>query len=149
MILSISYGYVVEYIPSFKAPYVAASISIPLFIIALSYPAEKQLYIVTIAGFLFALGREVCMDINDRTGDVPSIIHKIDQLPLTIAAFVVQIIGLSLLIVKFNQLYDTIVIGLMALVITSSGFTWFVLKKQTVANKIMKIQMLIGLYFLI
>jgi geranylgeranylglycerol-phosphate geranylgeranyltransferase len=72
---SISYGYVVEYLPSIKALYVAAAISIPIWIVATSYPDERRLYVLAAAGFFFALGRELCMDIDDRPGDVASMIH--------------------------------------------------------------------------
>src|SRR5690348_2235674 len=44
MVISISYGYIVEYIPSIKAPYVAAAISIPVCILVVSYSSEKRLY---------------------------------------------------------------------------------------------------------
>ena len=146
--LSISYGYVVEFLPSAKAPYVAAAISLPVFIVAVSYPDEKRLYVVAVAGFLFALGRELCMDIVDRTGDIASLMHRIRPAPLAIAAFVVQTVGLALLLFQIRRSLDVLAGVFMALVLVMSGIFWFSLKNHKVANRLMKLQLLGGLYFL-
>src|SRR5438552_2133271 len=45
MIMTISYGYIVEYLPSIKAPYVATAISVPVCILIAHYPDEKRIYV--------------------------------------------------------------------------------------------------------
>ena len=145
---SISYGYIVECVPSLKALYVAAAISVPVFIIALSYPSEKRLYTVAVAGFLLALGREVCMDIEDRAGDVVSLMHRIRPGPLAVAAFAAQVVGFALLVMQVRRYLDVLAIVVLALVLAAAGVFWFRLKKQTAANRLMKLQLLVGLYFL-
>lgn len=146
--LSISYSYVVECLPSIKAPYVAAAISIPIFIVAVSYPDERRLYLVAVAGFLFVLGRELCMDIEDRTGDVVSLIHRIRPMPLAIMAFVAQTFGLTLLLVQIRRSIDVFVAVLMALVLVISGLYWFGLNNHKVTIRLIKLQLFIGIYFL-
>jgi geranylgeranylglycerol-phosphate geranylgeranyltransferase len=146
--LAISYGYVVECLPSIKAPYVAATISVPILIVAASYPAEKRLYILAAAGFLFSLGRELCMDIDDRTGDVVSLVHRIRPVPLAIAAFGAQIVGWVLLLVQARQLFDAVASMFMALLLVVSGIFWFSLKNHKAGQRLMKLQLFIGLYFL-
>lgn len=148
MTLSISYSYIVEWLPTIKAPYVAAAISIPVCIVAASYPEEKRLQILVVAGFLFALGRELCMDIADRAGDIKSPIHRIPAEPVAIAAFIVQIIGIGMLIVQIRQPLDVIAVVFMAVVLATCGVFWFSLKNLKTANRLMKLQLLVGLYFL-
>jgi len=146
--MSISYGYIIEYIPSLKAPYVAVAISTLIFIVAESYPDEKKLYFVAFAGFMFALGRELCMDIRDRTGDTLSFISTISSAIIATVAFGAQCIGLIMLITQFHQFRDIFATGSMAIVLVASGIIWFGLNNHKIANRLMKIQMLIGLYFL-
>jgi geranylgeranylglycerol-phosphate geranylgeranyltransferase len=147
--LSISYGYIVECLPSVKAPYVALAISVPVFIVAVSYSEEKRLYILAGAGFLFALGRELCMDIVDRTGDIVSRMHSIRPGRLAIGAFVVQTAGLALLMMQVRRSLDVFAAAFMTLVLVVAGFFWFCLKRHNAANWLMKLQLLAGLYFLI
>ena len=147
--LSISYFYVVEYLPSIKALYVAVAISVPILIVAVSYPDEQRLYLVAVAGFMFAFGRELCMDIEDRSADVVSVIHRIRPVSLAIFAFVAQTFGWTLLLVQVRRPLDVFAAVFMALVLIMSGIFWFGLKKHMAAIRLMKLQLLIGLYFLI
>jgi geranylgeranylglycerol-phosphate geranylgeranyltransferase len=149
MALSISYRFVVEHLPSAKAFYVALVISVPLLIIALSYPNEGRLYIVAIAGFSFALGRELCMDIDDRKGDVVSLIHRVDPTTVAAAAFVSQGLGVTMLLSQVRRLPDVFPASVMVLVLVTSGISWFNLNNHKIARRIMKLQLAIGLYFLI
>ncbi|MGA3028005.1 MAG: UbiA family prenyltransferase [Bryobacteraceae bacterium] len=146
--LSISYGYIVECLPSIKAPYVAMAISVPIFIVAVSY-SERRLYIAAVAGFLFALGREVCMDIGDRTGDIVSLMHRIRPERLAIGAFAVQTAGLTLLITQVRRPLDVFVVVLMTLVLIVAGFVRFCLKRHRASERLLKLQLFLGLYFLI
>jgi geranylgeranylglycerol-phosphate geranylgeranyltransferase len=104
--ISISYGYVVECFPSFKAPYVAATSSIPVIIVAAWYPAESGLYFVAGSVFLVSIGREVCMDITDRVGDDESFMHRFDPRTLALVAFCFQFTGLLLLLVQVHNPSD-------------------------------------------
>lgn len=149
MILAISYSYVVEYIPSIKAPYVAVAISLPLVVVAVSYPKERRLWLVAAAGFLFALGRELCMDIVDRPGDLVSLLHRIPPRPLAVAAFSIQAGGLTLLLVQLRGGLDVLVVVLMTLVLVVAGVFWFRRRKQKAAYRLMKLQLLLGMYFLV
>ena len=146
--LSISYGYVVEFLPSLKAPYVAGAITVPLLIVAFAYPLEKRLYIVAVAGFLLALGRELCMDIDDRTGDVKSLLHRIRPMPTAIVAFAAQTAGLALLVVQSRRVVDFIAGLALALIVITAGILWFRLGNHKLSHRIMKLQLLIGMYFL-
>ena len=84
--LSISYGYIVNCLASIKTPYVAAASSVPILIIARSYPQEPRFYVLAGSIFLFTLGREICGEILDRAGDAVSYLHKFRPVSLAFGA---------------------------------------------------------------
>lgn len=149
LLISISYGYVVECFPGLKSPYVAGAISIPVLIVAVSYPDEGRLYLVAGAVFFLVLGRELCMDFVDRAGDAVSFMHKIGPRPLSIIAFSSQSIGLLLLAAQADELLDVAGVILMALLATLSGHYWFKSTSYKTAIILTKIQLFVGLCFLV
>lgn len=146
--ISISYGYVVECFPSLKAPYVAAVSSIPVLIVAAWYPAEARLYFIAASVFLVSVGREICMDIEDRVGDSISFMHRFEPRALALIAFCIQVTGLLLLLVQVGKPRDMVVIigttGLLAL----AAIYWFKFARYKRAAFLMKLQLVAGLYFL-
>ena len=147
--LTISYGHVVEYLPGLKTPYVAAASSIPVLIVATSYPEEAKLYLVAIAAFLFTIGREICMDIRDRAGDAISFMHRFRPKPLAIAAFCMQALGLLVLAVQARKAGDVIALLAITSLLVLSGVYWFSFTSYRRATILMKLQFFVGLYFLI
>ena len=149
MTLSISYGYVVECLPSFKTVYVAIASSIPVLIVATTYPDEPQLRIAAGCVFLFILGREICGDILDRDGDAESFLHRFRPPRLALFAFLVEIFGLILLVTLIRHKGDVLVVVAIALLLAVSGVYWFRLGRGRLATYLMKIQLFVGLYFLL
>jgi 4-hydroxybenzoate polyprenyltransferase len=147
--VSISYGYLVKSLPSLKAPYVAAANTIPIIIVAASYPSEDILQVVALSTFFHTLGREICMDIEDRAGDAFSLLHKFHPTPLAIIAFLLASVGLVLLITQARHLSDVAVLAAMASLLALAGVYWFRTEDYKRATVTMKIQYFIGLYFLI
>lgn len=147
-ILSISYGYIVDCLPSIKAPYVAAAISIPVLIIARSYPNEPRLYVIAGSVFLFALGREICGDILDRPGDAVSYMHRFKPASLALVSFLAQVLGLLLLATQIRKLGEIVDLLAMTFLLALAGVCWFKLARYRQAILIMKIQLFVGLYFL-
>lgn len=149
MTLSISYGYVVECLPSFKTIYVASASSIPVLIVATTYPSEPRLRIAAGCVFLFTLGREICGDILDRTGDAVTYVHRFKPQSLAAAAFFLQIIGLVLLTIQIRGPGDGTAVAGMTLLLALSGIYWFKFGKGRLATYLMKIQLFVGLCFLL
>jgi geranylgeranylglycerol-phosphate geranylgeranyltransferase len=147
--LSISYGYIAEYIPILKTPYVAIAATVPILIVAASYPNEARLYIVAGSVFLMTLGREICMDIKDRAGDPVSFMHRFRPMPLGGVAFSIQTLGLILLVILINGVGDTIDWLAMTFLLLLAGVFWFKFESYKLALILMKVQLFIGLYFLI
>jgi len=146
--ISISYGYIVDGLPSLKAPYVAAIVAIPVLTVAVSYPNEIQLYVVATALFLITFGREICMDIKDRDGDVASFIHRLSPKPLAIAAFTLQATGQLFMAIYIRHQGEVICLLAMILLLASSSIYWFRFSKYKQAIILMKFQFVFGLYFL-
>jgi geranylgeranylglycerol-phosphate geranylgeranyltransferase len=149
MILSISYGYIVDCLPSVKTPYVAAASSVPVLIVATLYPNEPRLFVVAATVFLFTLGREICGDILDRAGDAISYTHRFKPTSLAVVSFSLQLTGLLLLALQIHKLGDIIDLLAMTFLFTLSSVFWFKLARYRQATLLMKIQVFVGLYFLV
>lgn len=147
--LTISYRYVVGFLPSAKTVYTAIASSIPLLLIATSYPQEQKLRVAAVSVFLFILAREICGDLQDRPGDAVSVMHRFSPLSLASIAFVFQILGLILLAFQTSNRGELIALISMTLLLTLSGIYWFRLASYRRATLIMKIQLFVGLYFLV
>lgn len=147
--LSISYVYVIECLPSLKAPYVAAASSVPVLIIARSYPNEPRLYVVAGSVFLFTLGREICGVIQDRLGDPVSYLHRFKPASLVLVSFLVQFIGLLLLATQIHKPGEIACLLAMTFLLALAGVYWFKLASYRQATLLMKIQLFVGLYFLV
>lgn len=147
--ISISYRYVIDCFPSLKAPYVAAASSIPVLIVAAGYPAEARLYLVAGSVFLVSVGRELCMDITDREGDAISFMNRFEPRTLALVAFAIQATGLLLLLAQVFTPRDIVVlIGTMFLLGLAAVY-WFKFARYELAGLLMKLQLAVGLYFLI
>jgi geranylgeranylglycerol-phosphate geranylgeranyltransferase len=146
--LSISYRYIVDWLPNLKTFYVAVAVSIPILMMAASYPNETRLYTVAGSVFLLTLGREICGNIQDRAGDSVSFMHRINPNTLAVIAFCLQVIGLLLLATEVHKLGDAVDLIVMILLQVVSGFYWFKFTRYRRATNVMKLQFLVGLYFL-
>jgi geranylgeranylglycerol-phosphate geranylgeranyltransferase len=147
--LSISYGYVVECLPSFKTPYVAAASSVPVLIVAASYPDEPRLFVVAATVFLLTLGREICGDVLDKVGDAITYMHRFKPTSLAVVSFSLQLAGLLLLTFEVRKPGDGVALLTMALLLALSGIYWFRLGRYRRATLLMKVQFFVGLYFLV
>ena len=146
--MSISYGYVVEYLPGLKAPYVAGASSIPVVILAAYYPRELELYIVAAAILIFTLGRELCMDLVDRPGDPSSFMHRIPPGRVAVGAFTCEAFGIVLVSLVATRRIDLSVVLAMIALFAFSCRDWFALRQPKRAIILMKLVIFCGLYFL-
>jgi geranylgeranylglycerol-phosphate geranylgeranyltransferase len=147
--LTISYRYVVGFLPSVKTVYTAIASSLPLLLIATSYPHEQKLRVAAASVFLFILAREICGDLQDRSGDAVSFMRRFSPLSLALTAFILQVLGLVLLAFQTSNRGDLIALISMTGLLTLSGVYWFKLARYRRATLLMKIQLFVGLYFLV
>jgi 4-hydroxybenzoate polyprenyltransferase len=132
-----------------KAPYVAAANTIPIMIVVASYPHEAVLQFVALSTFFHTLGREICMDIEDRAGDTFSFMHRFQPVPLATVAFFLAGISLFLLMTQARHSRDVAALIAMALLLILAVVYWFKVGNYKSATTIMKIQYFIGLCFLL
>lgn len=151
MTLTISYRYVVAFIPSIKAPYSAGTVSIPAIIVACYNSRDGRLFLVAIAVFLFALGRELCMDVVDRAGDRTSFLHRLDQNSIAFCAFLLQVVSLWLILASLSRFdpWALLDLGAIFALLVLSGIYWFRFGWHNAATDVMKLQLFLGLYFLV
>lgn len=146
--ITISYRYVVGFLPSLKTIYTAIGSSIPLLLVATSFPHEQKLRVAVASVFLFILAREICGDVLDRSGDAVSFMHRFNPSSLALTAFILQALGLVLLAFETTNRGDVIALTSMTLLLTWSTIDWFKLARYRRATLLMKIQLFVGLYFL-
>lgn len=146
--LSTSYGYVVDCFPGIKSLYVAGATTIPVLIVATLFPSEWRLLVIAGSVFFFVLGKELCMDILDRPGDVQSFMHRIDSRRIANSAFFLQ--ALALLLVAIQADGSTDIAGLLAMLVLFllSVICWTRRADHHRALVLMKAQLLVGLSFL-
>lgn len=147
-VFAISYVYVVDGLPSLKTVYVAAASSIPLLIIARSFP-EPRLYVIAGSVFLFTLGREICGDIQDGAGDTVSFIHKFNPSSLAVFAFSLNALGVALLAFEVRRPGEIADVLAMTSILALAALYWFKFGRYKRATFLMKIQLFVGLYLLV
>jgi 4-hydroxybenzoate polyprenyltransferase len=148
-VLSISYVYVVDGLPSLKTVYVAVASSIPVLIIARWFPEEPRLYVIAVAVFLFTLGREICGDIQDRAGDAPCYIHRFKPSSLAVVAFSLSAVGIVLLAFEVRRPGEIADLVAMTLILAMAALYWFKFGQHRRATLLMKVQLFVGLYLLV
>lgn len=149
MIVSISYGYLVEWLPSFKAVYVAIAEIFPSLILLNFYPGEARLQAVTAAIFFHAVGREVCKDIQDRPGDASSFMRELNPRALSAFAFLFQGLALLILALLSRTVTDSVVLLLMTGAVALAARAWFVHAVPSRSLMLLKLELVAGLYFLV
>lgn len=149
LLMSVSYGYIVEYVPIFKPWYVAAASSIPIVILLRYYPGEIALYRVGVALFVFMLGRELCKDVVDRPGDPASLLHRVPADRVARLAFAAEAVGLLLLAPGAMHVLRAVDLLLMTALLALAYRCWFSWNRAARAVGIMKVVIFLGLYFLI
>lgn len=149
LLVGVSYGYIVDFLPGIKSAYVACAASIPMLILASYYPGATKFYFVAIALGIFTLGRELCKDLCDRNGDPVSFLHSVEPQKVSTVAFILQTMGLLLLASTIAKLLDLLIVLTMLLLLALSSVWWFRFQRATLSLSVMKAVMFLGLYFLL
>lgn len=148
-IFMISYRFIVEYLPTAKAFFIAGVAVFPVLIIAPVYPDKLRLYIFAGATFFHVLGREICMNVLDRHGDPRSFFHRFTDKSQAIVAFANMAVSVMLLATLVVSQEHIFIFAVFTILLAMAGFYWFGRSEFERAVSITKIQMLVGLLFLI
>lgn len=131
-----------------KGPYVGAMNTLPILIVAYQYPEETKLFVAAAALLFLVLGREICMDIKDRLGDASSFMHRFRPSRLALLGFLLQVTGVFLLASQIRRRGDFVAVLTMISVLLISAIGWFKFSKPRLSIIVMKLQWIVGLYFL-
>lgn len=147
--MCISYGYVVEFLPSLKPVYVSCLSTVPVLILFAHYSAEVKLLWVVAAMLVFNLGREMCKDILDRPGDPASTLHRVSSERMAAYAFSLQGTGFVLLSPLIRSTLHAALVFFMLGLSGMSYIHWHWRCQPTRATALMKIIIFCGLMFLL
>jgi geranylgeranylglycerol-phosphate geranylgeranyltransferase len=149
MVGLINYNYVVSYILWLKDFYVATIGVFPLFILSSLLPEGRGHGPVIMCLFLFLVSREMLMDIEDCEGDGETLVKKIGLGKSAYIAFGLKFLGSLILSQQIDDLWGAII---LFTVVTSDLLFLFLWSRPTMRGVIlfcMKLQLLLGVYYLI
>ena len=148
LILYINYNYVVTDFPSYKNIYVSITAAILIYLLS-HILVDPQIGILALSIFLFIFGRELLMDVLDAHGDGKTLAHKLGDETATSIAFIFQIIGIGILLFIVDTLFEMVAEIIIITILVLVWHHWKHSQKRQRLITLMKVQLLIGIIFLI
>ena len=148
LVLLTNYDYMVATFPQIKNFYVSVTTVIPIAVLSYVSPGNYNYAYVAYALIFFTLGREMFMDILDEEGDGKTFVKLLGSKRAPIIASMSQWVGVLVLTCAINSLIDALAIALLALTLCGLHLAWQKTEYREQLIFYMKVQMLIGLYFL-
>lgn len=149
LIALINYNYVVAYVPTAKNFYVATVGLIPLFILGSLIDAGSMVMRIAPSLFLFLLGRELLMDVQDAAGDARTLAKIVGVRRAENAALTIRVIGSAGLAIAVESAASVALVA--AILVLDLLFAWSWKKgfyRRPIVH-LMKLQLLIGIYLLV
>jgi 4-hydroxybenzoate polyprenyltransferase len=149
LIALINYNYVVAYVPLVKNVYVATAGLLPIIIVGSLVEAVPVVERMIPSLFLFLLGREMLMDVQDASGDGKTPAKMLGPRTTENVAFTLKVVGSAGLALVVGRTRDTALV--IALVVLDFLFLWMWKRRlyRRLIIHLMKLQLLAGIYFLI
>lgn len=147
-LLATNYNTIVDNLPKLKNAYVAVTVLVPVFIVNTAAQSSLVSMSITVSLFLFVLGREILMDLQDSAGDGATLAKSIPTKIASTVGFALQASAIFALGSNLSNL-----IRLIALVFILFLFVFVLLRWKTAANRqflinLMQLQLLAALAFL-
>jgi geranylgeranylglycerol-phosphate geranylgeranyltransferase len=149
LIALINYNYVVAYLPAAKNLYVAIVGLLPIFILTSLVGNNSIIPLIVPSLFLFLLSREILMDVQDAKGDGRTFVNLIGPNGAENVAFALKFVGSLGLCLAIASREDAILVGLVVILDAIFLFAWKLGRYRRVQIHAMKLQLLIGIYFVI
>jgi 4-hydroxybenzoate polyprenyltransferase len=149
LIALINYNYVVAYVPAAKTVYVAIVGLIPVFILASIIGGWSTAARIAPSLFLFLLGRELLMDVQDSRGDGKTLAKTVGFRITENSAFVLKFLGTAGLCLAVGGITDVVLVVLLLLLDILFVWGWKRRLYRRAIIHLMKLQLLVGIYFLI
>jgi len=147
-LLAINYNTIVDNLPKLKNLYVAFTVLVPVFIV--NTAAESPVISISIAAalFLFVLGREILMDLQDSAGDGSTLAKSIPTTIANTAAFVLQAAAILVLGLHLSNPIRLLSLTLILFIFIFVLVRWKMAASRQFLINLMKIQLLAALTFL-
>jgi geranylgeranylglycerol-phosphate geranylgeranyltransferase len=149
LIALINYNYVVAYIPAAKNLYVATVGLLPILILTSLIENNHIVPLIAPPLFLFLLSREILMDVQDAKGDGRTLVKLVGPNGAENAAFGIKFMGSFGLCLAIVNRTDAILVGLVVILDVIFLLVWKLTRYRRVVIHAMKLQLLIGIYFVI
>jgi hypothetical protein len=145
----INYNYVVEYAPKLKNLYVAIAGTLPIFILASLLPDLPGVARTSSALLLILFGREVLMDVQDHSGDGPTLAKSMGLARATSLGMASISIG-SIVLLLAPSAPAALLCALLAMLLTVVLIgVWFLVPRlRRLVINAMKAQLLLGVAYL-
>lgn len=147
-LLAINYNTIVNYIAELKTAYVAATITLALILVCRIIGVELDISLLASA-FLFILGRELLMDVQDRAGDGLTIAKRFSPWSATWLAFGLQGISALILLLVAQAALETAAASIFTVLLFIVISEWWNENHRRRLLQLMQLQMLAGIAFLI
>jgi geranylgeranylglycerol-phosphate geranylgeranyltransferase len=149
LVALINYNYVVAYVPAAKNIYVATVGLIPIFILASLVDSGSILVRIAPSLFLFLLGREMLMDVEDSKGDLNTLANLVGAKTAENVAFLLKSLGSVGLCLAITGTTDAALVVLLVLFDGLFAWAWKRGRYRRTTIHLMKLQLLVGIYFVI
>jgi geranylgeranylglycerol-phosphate geranylgeranyltransferase len=147
-LLAINYNTIVNHLPKLKTPYVAFTATIPVFIV--NTAAAATVVPISIAGaiFLFVLGREILMDLQDSPGDGSTLAKSFSNRTVSIVALALQAAAMLALGLHLTNPLRLISFVMILLIFAFVLVRWKVVGSRQFLINLMKLELVAALVFL-
>jgi len=147
-LLAINYNTIVNNVPKLKTPYVAFTATIPVFIVNTAAGGAVIPISLAAAIFLFVLGREILMDLQDSPGDGLTLAKSFSIRAACIVAFALQAVAMLALGLHLSNPVRLISLALILLMFVFVLVRWKVAASRPFLINLMKLQLVAALVFL-
>lgn len=148
LLLGLNYNTVVNYIPIVKTIYVSLTIVLALVFVGKLVDSQPDVKLLGCA-FLFILGRELLMDVDDLQGDGSTFAKWATGTKTTILAFALQGISAIILIALARSALQIGAASAIATLLLLILIRWWVEERHSRLFRLMHLQMLSGISFLV
>jgi geranylgeranylglycerol-phosphate geranylgeranyltransferase len=149
LVASVNYNVAISYFPYLKNLYVASAGLIPLFILSTLLPSHRFEPFALCAVFFYLLSRELFSDIRDAAGDHGTFAKIVGPEAAANTAFGLKLVSsASLLGNPADLIGDTLAFAIIFTDVVCI-FLWKKFGNSSAALRIMKLQAVAGMYYLI
>lgn len=147
-LLAVNYNMTVNHFARLKMMHVAITISLGLILVGKLIRVDLDIRVLLTA-FLFILGRELLMDIQDIEGDSNTLAKQLHPRTATLVAFALQGLGVLTLFFAVTAAWEAVAAAVIAVLLFAIIWGWRKEERRRHLLLLMQVQMLSGIAFLI